>query len=255
MQRIALIIGLTLGISLFFGCTGGKQSPVAETESSSPTPSSEPTISTPPAPVFVTERPESFDAIFKDPATYRLGSSAMFPFIYQGPGNSHLMEAYSMRFSLAYPEQFQPRLNQQVGWVDPTKFNENNGLFLTYIQDGKELSLNNPYVQVQYLNKSLPYVSTIDSIYLWMDMINLQAADASILEAENTITTASGRPARIKDYYTGSIEKRTPRYVSYAYVDYDDSYILGLGLTTISQSDYNFNRQAFIDLVKSFQLH
>lgn len=186
---------------------------------------------------------------------YRMGDSSLFPFVYQGPGKSNIFQAYSMRFSLSYEEPLIPLLHNQVGWVDPTKFNENNGLFITYARNGREVSLANPYIQVQYINKSLNGASTVDSIYIWLDGIHLRAEDARQMGETFSLPTASGKVAVVKDYFTGSFQGRDPKYLAYAYIDYDDDYILGMALTTSIESDYSLTKASFHKLVKSMAIH
>ncbi|MEM7373838.1 MAG: hypothetical protein AAF587_34765 [Bacteroidota bacterium] len=186
---------------------------------------------------------------------YRLGDSSLFPFVYQGPGKSNIFQAYSMRFSLTYEEPLIPLLHDQVNWVDPTKFNDNNGLFITYARNGREVSLTNPYIQVQYISKSLPGASTIDSVYQWLDGIHFRADDSRQLGQTFTLPTASGKVATVKDYFTGSFQGRNPKYLAYAYLDFDENYILGMALTTSLESDYDLTKPSFHKLVKSLAVH
>ena len=234
------IVGSLVLIMLALGCSSAKNKQQTDTPQSGDIPA----ISQ-----------EDAQDVLQNLQENRMGDSTLFPYVYQGPGKSNIFEAYSMRFSLRYEEPLQPLLNTQVGWVDPSLFNENNGLFITYIREGREVSLNNPYIQVQYLNKQLPYVSTIDSIYLWLDGVNLQASDAVDLGGNITLPTASGKNAQLKDYFTGTIQNRTPKYLAYAYIDYNEEYILGLALTTTIKSDYDLTKPAFHKLVKSLMIH
>ena len=99
----------------------------------------------------------------------RFGDSTMFPYVYAGEGYSNLFEAYTMKFKLGYEPPLIPMTNINVPWVDPEAYSEQNGLFITYVENGRELSLYNPYIQAQYISKKLPYCSTVDSVYYWLD--------------------------------------------------------------------------------------
>lgn len=193
--------------------------------------------------------------ILQNAKQYRLGDSTMFPYVYQGPETSHIFEAYSMRFSLTYADPLVPMLNSQVKWIDQEKFTDGNGVFMTYVRNGREVSLQNPYIQVQYISKALPGASTIDSVYIWLDGLHLKGEGARQMGSTFDLTTASGKSAHVKDYFTGTTQGRDPKYLSYAYIDFDDSYILGMALTTMLESDYEVTKPAFHKLVKTFSIH
>lgn len=160
-----------------------------------------------------------------------------------------------MRFSLTYIDPLVPMLNSQVKWVDPEKFTEGNGVFMTYVRNGREMSLQNPYIQVQYISKTISGASTVDSVYIWLDGLHLKGEGARQIGSTFDLSTASGKPAQVKDYYTGTTQGREPKYLAYAYIDYDDSYILGMALTTTLESDYEVTKPAFHKLVKTFSTH
>jgi hypothetical protein len=175
----------------------------------------------------------------------------MFPFVYQGAGKSNLFEAYTMKFSLSYEDPLLPMTNDLVSWINPENYNENNGIFLTYVRNGREVTLTNPYIQLQYINKNLPYCSTVDSIYIWMDQAQLKAPDAKVMK-EYTLDTKAGISAICKDYFSGTPPQRQPKHLSYAYLDYDETYFIGLALTTTTPEDFAQNRPLFVNLVQSF---
>ncbi|MEL7342329.1 MAG: hypothetical protein AAGM67_17735, partial [Bacteroidota bacterium] len=133
-----------------------------------------------------------------------LGDSTMFPYVYQGEGRSLIYQAYTMSFTLETQMALAAMMNQNVPWVKPEANNEKNGVFATYIRNGRELSLDNPYIQVQYISKGLPYCSTLDSVFLWMDQNFLQNPQAEIMQKRTSIQTASGKTAFYKAYTTGS---------------------------------------------------
>ncbi|RMG73991.1 MAG: hypothetical protein D6722_02985 [Bacteroidetes bacterium] len=178
--------------------------------------------------------------------------SSLFPFVYQGPGRSLIFEAYTMRFALTNPTDLAPMRNNQVPWVNPERYNVNNGLFATYVRNGRELKMENPYIQVQYINRSLPYCGTVDSIYMWLDSQFLKNPDAEVLQETMDMPINLGGKALTKEYKTGNPAARVVKYLAYAYVPYDDDYIVGFALTTIDRSDFDNTRQPFYQLVKSF---
>lgn len=183
----------------------------------------------------------------------RLTDSSAFPFVYQGPGQSNLFEAYSMRFILRYEFPLLPLINSKVPWINPDNYNENNGFFATYIRNGRQVELNNPYIQIQYINKALPSCGTVDSVYQWLDSQFLNFPDAKITVPNQAVPTVGGDVAIMQDYQSTSQEGRRPKYLSYAYIDYNADYIIGLGLTTMTLADYEDNRALFKSMVQSFR--
>lgn len=180
------------------------------------------------------------------------GDSSLFPFVYQGPGRSLIFDAYTLRFALTHPSDLVPLLNNQVPWVNPERYNENNGLFATYVRNGRELRMENPYIQVQYINRSLPYCSTLDSIYLWLDQNFLANPEAQVLRDNQEIPINLGGKALTKEYKTANPAARVVKYLAYAYIPYDETYFVGLALTTTDQSDFENTRKPFYQLVESF---
>ena len=185
-----------------------------------------------------------------------LGDSTSFPFVYQGEGRSLIYQAYSMSFTLSSQPALIAMMNSLVPWVKPEANNVNNGIYATYVRNGRDMALNEPYIQVQYINKDLPYCSTLDSIFLWMDNTFLANKDATVLQKRTSLQTASGLPAFVKAYSTG-VNKDNPaipsKWVTNGYIDYDEQYYVAFGLSTTSKDDYDLTRPLFDDLVKSFQ--
>lgn len=184
-----------------------------------------------------------------------LGDSTMFPYVYQGEGRNLIYQAYSMSFTLETQMALSAMMNQNVQWVKPDANNEKNGVFATYVRNGRELSLENPYIQVQYISKTLPYCSTLDSVFLWMDQNFLKNPAAEILQKRTPIQTASGKTAFYKSYTTGSNPNPAYRqkWISNGYIDYDDDYFIAFGLTTMDEGDFELTKPIFDDLVESFQ--
>lgn len=210
-----------------------------------------------------TQTPATLSATYPDPAILAqlmeqtrayapAADSSLFPFVYQGPGRSLIFEAYTVRFALTHPEELVPRLNNQVAWVDPERYNENNGLFATYVRNGRELRMENPYIQVQYINRNLPYCSTLDSLYLWLDNNFLANPEAQVLREALEIPINLGRTALTKEYKTANPGARVVKYLAYAYIPYSEDYTIGMVLTTTDASDFDNTKQAFYQLAESF---
>lgn len=184
-----------------------------------------------------------------------IGDSTMFPYVYQGEGRDLIYQAYTLSFTLSTPSAMAAMMNDRVAWVKPEANNESNGIFATYIRNGREISLDNPYIQVQYINKTLPYCSTLDSTFLWLDNTFLRNPSAEILQKRTAIETSSGLPAFYKVYTTGQNANPAIRtkWIANAYIDANDEYMVAFGLTTMDKGDFEITKPLFDALVKSYR--
>ncbi|MEL7530326.1 MAG: hypothetical protein AAFN10_03420 [Bacteroidota bacterium] len=184
-----------------------------------------------------------------------MGDPNMFPYVYAGPNYTNWFEAYTMRFQLQYTEQWYPMTNLQTPWLKPDNYNENVGNFITYVRNGRDLSLTNPYTAVQYIRRTMPYTSTMDSIYMWLDDTHLNRKSGAVLTDQQSIMTASKVEAISKEYTNpGAEDDLDPgKYIAYAYLPYNDEYFLGFALTCAEKSDFEMNKPLFYQLVASFQ--
>lgn len=184
------------------------------------------------------------------------GTEDMFPYVYVESMNKLRFEAYTMKFSLEHPKVLIPLNNTDTPWVDPDRYTEFNGQFITYIRSGRETKLENPYIMAQYINKNLPYCGTIDSVYMWMDSQFLEeGAKGEVMADFYELQTASGKKAICKEYRTPKTpDGRAAKRMGYAYIDFNDTYIIGLNLTTLSESDFGVSKPDFHQLVRSFSL-
>jgi hypothetical protein len=185
--------------------------------------------------------------------TLRAQMAGTFPYVYQGNERSNLFEAYSMRFQLCYDELLQPLTNDKVGWLKPDNYSEQNGNFITYLRVGREVSLTSPYISVQYIAKSLPGCSTVDSMFMFWDHHYLKDSSNQVIMPVQTLKTAAGRTATCKEYRTQpAFAKVAAKRIAYAYIDYNQDYFIGLALTTTAPNDWKMNRPLFYKMVRSF---
>jgi hypothetical protein len=177
-----------------------------------------------------------------------------FPYVYQGAGRSNILEAYTMRFVLCYSQSLQPLTNDKVNWIQPDQYSELNGNLITYLRTGREISLTSPYISVQWIAKSLPGCSTVDSMYMFWDNYYLKdTALNKVLMPVQPVKTISGQTAYCKEYQTQPKQiKVSPKRIAYGYIDYDESYYLGFALTTSAATDWELNRPLFYQLIRSF---
>lgn len=184
-----------------------------------------------------------------------MGDPNMFPYVYAGPDYTNWFEAYTMRFQLQYSEQWYPMTNLQTPWLKPENYNESAGNFITYVRNGQDLSLTSPYTAVQYIRRNMPYTSTVDSIYMWLDDTHINRKFGSVFTEKKTIVTASKVEAVCKEYTNPGVDdtKVPSKYIAYAYLPYDDDYFIALALTCSEKNDFEINQPLFYELVASFQ--
>lgn len=237
MKYYLLLITCVIALAIA-GCKGPDQSTSGASVS---TPTVNPNVPVP-----------NLELIQENLAKGMLGDSTMFPYVYQGEGRSNIFEAYTMRFQLSYEEPLLPMINSMVPWVNPETFTEENGLFITYIRNGREISLSNPYIQVQYISKHMPNCSSVDSVYIWLNNLFLKEYKGTVVRQKHTIETLSRLSAMCEEFRTPDTERVKGKYMAYAYIDYDKDYLVGLALTTTEKSDFEINLPLFYNIVKSF---
>ncbi len=180
------------------------------------------------------------------------GVPNMFPYVYRGAGRSRIFEAYTVSFQLTHQPPLVPMTNYEIPWINPENYSEQNGNFITYIRNGYEKSLQNPYIMVQYIRKDVPHASSPDSLLNWVDTFIDRMDGSQVLENNYELESMSGKIAQCKDYRYPKQKKREGKSLAYAYFDYNEDYIVGMVLTTVNETDYPLNKPLFEDLVKSF---
>ncbi|MCI4669796.1 MAG: hypothetical protein MRZ79_16800 [Bacteroidia bacterium] len=180
------------------------------------------------------------------------GVEGMFPYVYRGAGRSRIFEAYTIAFQLTHQPPLIPQTNYEIPWMNPDSYNEQNGNFITYIRNGYEKSLQNPYIMVQYIRKDVPHAGSADSLINWVDNFIDHQEGAVVLKDNYELKTVSGFTAKCKDYKYPKQDDREGKSLAYAYIDYNKDYIVGMVLTTVHETDFPLNKPLFEELVKSF---
>ncbi|MDX1906466.1 MAG: hypothetical protein SF053_05470 [Bacteroidia bacterium] len=247
-----LRFGLILMVFLAAACkTAAERQPASGATQAAPTPGA---VAAPaPAPDQPDPRVrEMAQEEWQSAQAYPASDSADFPFVYRPNDSTRWFRAWTMNFRLTHRPPLVAKLNTETPWINPDVYNENNGTFVTYVRDGAVMNLSNPYIHVQYIHKRLPYCGTTDSVLLWLDQNFSKDPALEILQDKYELPTASGLRALCKDYKTGGVDTRPAKYLSYAYISYDESYIVGLALTTQDVYAFNMYKPMFQRLVSSF---
>ncbi len=185
----------------------------------------------------------------------KIGETNEFPHVFQGAGRSIIYEAWTMRFTLEHEEPLIPVTNGQIPWVDPTGYDENIGNYITYVLNGRQISLNSPYIQVQYFNKALPDCGTVDSVFAKWDGYFLAIPGSKLADTPGTLTTKSRLIAHTKSYQLPDFQDKSGKFIRYAFIDFDKDYIIGFAFTSLDESDFRQFSPYFNRLVQSFSLY
>lgn len=74
-----------------------------------------------------------------------------------------------LNFSLQHPSSFNPVKNEEIPWINPESFTDQNGNFIVYQQKGANKSIREPYIRVQYISRDMEHCDSIEAIYAWLD--------------------------------------------------------------------------------------
>lgn len=234
-----VFLGFISGLILLVGCQTG----ATHTQSS-------PTVT------------QAVKEVYCDPGGFdlehnRMTDSTEFPFVYQGPDNTLYFAAYDLRFSLTYEDPLYPKTNSQVKFIDGSQFSEINGNFITFVRNGREVSLQNPYIMVQYIQKSDDNTRTPEAVYNWLDSLMMTRPGTQIGDFY-TLPTLGQNSAVCREYFiqpsqhpTNQMMNRAAKQIAYAYVDISEDYMIGITLTTVIETDFPISLPLFQNLVKS----
>ena len=159
-----------------------------------------------------------------------------------------------LKFSLQHPASFLPLKNEEVPWINPQSFTDQNGTFITYQPAGSKRSISEPYIMVQYISREMESCESIDALYAWLDNFFLGEKNRGrVLRDSFSKKTTSGLKAYCKEYFSPTNTSSLPdKRIAYAYLEYDEKYIIGMNITTYSDKDFKKLKKAFYKIVKSF---
>ncbi len=187
----------------------------------------------------------------------RITDSTAFPFVYQGTDNTLYYAAYEVIFSLSHDVPLYPLTNKDVPWIDGDRYSEENGNFITYVRNGRDLSLQNPYIMVQYIKKGNELTNSPEAVYNWLDSV-MTLTPGSQIGKFYALPTSSGKDALCREYVVAAssnspnpYDNRPGKQVAYAYMDFNDTYMIGMTLTCGIKTDFDLTLPLFQSLVQS----
>lgn len=182
-----------------------------------------------------------------------------FPFVEIAGGRSLRLAAYEMDFQLTHKKPLFPLTNDQVKWIKQGEADERTGNFITYVYEGHEIGLSEPYISVQYFvrnHEDCPDCKTIKSVYHMVEGAVASAKGATVSPMLE-VRTGSGKIAYCKDIYCPPVQlqdgQKAAKYLSYAYIEYSEKWMIGFALTTTGKGDFERSKNAFYDLVATFE--
>lgn len=161
-------------------------------------------------------------------------------------------------FSLTHPKSIVALGLDSLPWggqLPPN--NDTSGMITTYCIKGRKPSMNDPYIQVAYVNKKMPSFSTPDSALTWLEKNVTQVSETRVLKPRFTVKTSNSRDVRCEEIYWGKrpfnggfIEGK---YVAYAYMDYSPKFLLTFVLTSKNSEDFQNVLKDYYYIIKSFK--
>lgn len=164
--------------------------------------------------------------------------------------------AYDIRFFLTHQYPLVPITDDNIPWINENGSNEQMGMFLHYILEGRELNMGEPNIRVDYMAKSNRGYPSIDSAFYSIQSYFMADATASqVLKERHAVPTAySGMPMEVMEIFGVRGGSFTSKYVAQAFYDYDANYIVSIRLEAIEENKYQDALPAFYHLVKNFNL-
>jgi hypothetical protein len=179
------------------------------------------------------------------------------PMVVLTGGKTLEFDTFGVRFSLTHSDPLIAHLTSELPWGYMFPATQMNGKFITYTLQGRQLSLREPYIQVEYISKTLPYCSSPDSLYIWLsEQFEQGLPDYKVLKKRHLVKTKSGKMADCKEMFVpkrGEQKELSEKYLAYGYIDYNPFYLIGFNLTAITKEDFDYSIDAFYDILKTYE--
>ncbi|MEM6263827.1 MAG: hypothetical protein AAGI38_15040 [Bacteroidota bacterium] len=175
-----------------------------------------------------------------------------FPAITLKGDSTLYFEAFNTRFTLRHDFPLVPVTNDKLSWIEEDNFNEQNGVYVTYVVAAREIKLAAANVRVDYITKDFPSFGSADSALLWVDDFFIVPPESREIRAAHTVTTESGKPAYCKEVFSVRKEGLSGKFIAFAYLDASPEHLVGFNLTAVDSFEYKDALPAFYDLVKSY---
>lgn len=164
--------------------------------------------------------------------------SDRFPYLQPLNDSTIKMAAYTVRLEAVHDYPLRPLVPERTPWFNEVFSNESQGVFLSYVIAGRRLMLSEPNIRVDYINKTNPYYSSIDSAILSVEDFYMIHPDSKYLKERNTLKTRQGRDIEVIEVFAKRDTLYTPKYQAFGYMDYNDDYIVSIHLTTLDKYEF-----------------
>ena len=161
-----------------------------------------------------------------------------FPYLQPLNDSTIKMAAYTVRIEATHDYPLRPLVPERTPWFKGVNPNEGQGIFLSYVLAGRRLMLSEPNIRVDYINKYNPYYSTLDSAILSVKTFFMSHPDAQIIKPQETLETEQGRKFEVIEVLAKRDTVHTPKYQAFAYMDYNEDYLLSVHLTALDMYEF-----------------
>jgi hypothetical protein len=156
-----------------------------------------------------------------------------FPYLEPLNDSTIKMAAYTVRLEATHQYPLQPLVPERTPWFKGVNPNEGQGIFMSYVLAGRRLMLSEPNIRVDYINKNNTYYSNTDSAILSVQAFFMTHPDSKILKEQSQVETKTGEEFEVIEVLAKRDTVYSPKYQAFAYMDYNDDYLLSVHLTTL----------------------
>lgn len=162
-----------------------------------------------------------------------------------------------VNFSLAQFEGLRQVHKDSVAWAQYMVETEENGQLGYYFYPGFAHDLSSPQIRVEYMSKSLPGCSTVDSLFTWLKSLYVGNERNGSVVGEEQVATVGGDPIKVLEiaiptYVVDDTTQYSEKHMAWAYADQGSRFV-GFSYSATTKDDYKQGVDLFKDLVRSYK--
>lgn len=160
-------------------------------------------------------------------------------------------------FSLAEIEGMRATHRDSVPWASYMQETDGNGQLGYYFFPGYARDLASPQVRVEYMAKSLPGCSTVDSLFTWLKSLYVGNERNGNVVGETPVGTLDGQEIRIleieiPEYAMNDSTRYSEKHMAWGYADNGERFV-GFSYSAVGKDDYKQGFPMFKDLIRSYK--
>ena len=161
-----------------------------------------------------------------------------FPYLQPLNDSTIKMAAYTVRLEATHNFPLRPLVPERTPWFKGVNPNESQGIFLSYVLAGRRLMLSEPNIRIDYINKSVPNYSSVDSAFYGVEAFFMPHPSSQVIKPRTTYTTDQGKDFSVMEILAVRDTIYSPKYQAFAYMDYNDDYLLSIHLTALDMYEF-----------------